>query len=195
MSPRTRRKKPSNRELPGVQNPTGDFWYRQPGESWQAYEAFSLYRDLGKTRSLGKVAEKLGKHVSLMWHWSRTKDWVNRVEAFEANEEFERMIMLRERRYKWIVEDLEATEIMQAAIRERLMSFNPKDLTPNQLIRWYDVISRRQEKILGLTPEQMEEQLASEGSQESELERIMDDDESVRDAILDYLQRRETKQD
>ena len=189
------RTKPSNRELPGVQNPTGEFWYRLQGETWQAYEAFACYRDMGGARSLKKVASKLSKNVSLMGHWSSKHDWQNRIEAFDRNEEFERMMMLRERRYKWIVEDLEWTEEMQEKLRIALGGLDPKKMSVNQIIRAYDVISRRQEKILGLTPEQMEEQLASQASHESELERLMDSDEKVRDAVLDYLQRESSPPD
>jgi hypothetical protein len=194
---RERKTRPGNSELPGVQNPTGEFWYRLPGESWQAYRAFACYRDLGRGRTQKKVARYLydGKNIRHIEHWSTKHQWLNRVEAFDANEEFERMIMLRERRYQWIVEDLEATEIMQAAIRKRLMDFNPNELTPNQLIRWYDVISRRQEKILGITPEQMEEQLSSQANSDSELERLLDESEEVRDAYLDYIQRRDPQPD
>lgn len=190
----TSRKRPSNEVLPGVQNPTGEFWYRLPGESWQAYEQFAVYRDMGPGRSLRKVAEKTGKNFDNIKAKSARDSWIDRCEAFDANEEFERMIRMRDRRYQWLVEDLEATEKMQDLIRKRLETLDVNSLTPNQLIRWYDVISRRQEKILGITPEQMEEQLASQASQDSELERIMDESEDVRDAVLDYLQRRDTEQ-
>ena len=43
-----------------------DLWERQKGESAQAYEAFVLYRDLGAERSHVKVAQQLGKSLSLI---------------------------------------------------------------------------------------------------------------------------------
>ena len=39
-------------------NISPDLWERQQGESTKAYEAFSIYRDMGYQRSLSKVAEK-----------------------------------------------------------------------------------------------------------------------------------------
>ena len=61
----------------------GSPWTRQPKESNKAYEAFSIYRDMGKERTLPKVAEACGKSVSLMNKWSQANDWVKRVTAWD----------------------------------------------------------------------------------------------------------------
>jgi uncharacterized protein YjcR len=58
-------------------------WEKQPGESFKAFTAFALYRDLSTTRSLAKVAESLGKSVGLIERWSRRDDWQRRVERYE----------------------------------------------------------------------------------------------------------------
>lgn len=58
-------------------------WERQPDESPKAYEAFTVYRDLGKERTLPKVAEQCGKSVSLMSRWSQAHSWVERVNAWD----------------------------------------------------------------------------------------------------------------
>ena len=182
-------KRPGNGKLPGVNNTHNVRWFRLENESWQAYESFAIFRDIGKGRSLGKAAEAVGKSLGQMKHWSAKHDWFDRAQSFDANEEFERMVSMRDRRQEWIIADLDATAKMQDKIRRRLEQLDPETLTPHQLIRWYDVISRRQEKILGITPEQMEEQLASEASEVSELERLMDESPEVRNAVLDHLQR------
>ncbi len=62
-------------------------WERQEAESSRAYEAFSLYRDMGSGRSLAKVGQSLGKSVKLMERWSVEHSWVDRVEALEARDE------------------------------------------------------------------------------------------------------------
>lgn len=54
-------------------------WERRPEESTKAFEAFCIYRDMGRERSLSKVAEKLQKSETLMGRWSRTYDWVERA--------------------------------------------------------------------------------------------------------------------
>lgn len=180
--------------LDGYTNNEGLRWFRMPGESRKAYEAFTVYRDLGPARSLRLAAEKVGKDISLIKKWSSKWGWVDRADSFDKNEEVERMWDMRARRIQWLEQDLQATERMQEKIRQRLETLDPKNLTPSQLIRWYDVISRRQEKILGITPEQLEEQLASQASGESDLERLMDSDEGIRDAVIDYFSRRDSEE-
>lgn len=54
---------------------------QQPKESDKAFEAFNLYLNLGASRSLEVVGQKLGKSKTLMERWSRQHNWVARVEA------------------------------------------------------------------------------------------------------------------
>lgn len=58
-------------------------WDRLDEESTKAYEAFSVYRDLGTNRSLDAVAQKLKKSATIMGRWSSTYDWVNRAIAYD----------------------------------------------------------------------------------------------------------------
>lgn len=58
-------------------------WERQKGESHQAFEAFHEYCLMGSTRSIRKVAEKLGKSQQLLSRWSSKWDWVNRSREYD----------------------------------------------------------------------------------------------------------------
>ena len=58
-------------------------WERQPNEGPKAFEAFTIYRDLGKERTLPKVAETLNKSVGLISRWSSANNWVERVAAWD----------------------------------------------------------------------------------------------------------------
>lgn len=58
-------------------------WERQKGESAQAYEAFSIYLNLGAERSLKAVAQQLSKSLPLIKRWSREKEWQERVRAYD----------------------------------------------------------------------------------------------------------------
>lgn len=62
-------------------------WERQPGESAKAYEAFSMYRDMGLQRSLRQVAAQLQKSETLIGRWSGTHRWVDRVAAFDIEQD------------------------------------------------------------------------------------------------------------
>jgi len=78
---------------------------QQPKESAKAYAAFIEYLNLGPERSLTAVRQKLGKSRALLERWSAKFDWVERVNAYNAQmlaakqklkEEFLREIALAE---------------------------------------------------------------------------------------------------
>lgn len=61
-------------------------WERQQSESEEAYEAFSVYRDmLSKTgkRSTAKVGQELGKSKTLMDNWCKRWNWVERARTWD----------------------------------------------------------------------------------------------------------------
>lgn len=60
-------------------------WEQQPGESGPAFEAFSIYRDLGPGRTVSAVVEKLRKSDSLLRRWKAKWDWRSRAVAYDAS--------------------------------------------------------------------------------------------------------------
>ena len=64
-----------------------DPWEQQNGEGAKAFEAFCIYRDLGPSRSLAKVAKRLGKSNTLIERWSAAYDWVNRCNAWDLEQD------------------------------------------------------------------------------------------------------------
>lgn len=58
-------------------------WDRKPGESKQSFHSFSVYRDLGPTRSLAKAALLLGKAEGTLHQQSTKNGWVERAEAWD----------------------------------------------------------------------------------------------------------------
>ena len=58
-------------------------WERVEGETQKSFEAFCIYRDLGASRSLQKVADKLGKSSRLIKKWSTENAWVKRTTAYD----------------------------------------------------------------------------------------------------------------
>ena len=57
---------------------------QQPRESAKAFEAFSVYLNMGAERSLAAVGRKLGKSRALLERWSAKFDWAGRVQAQAA---------------------------------------------------------------------------------------------------------------
>lgn len=65
--------------------PGWEVWEKLPRESYKAFEAFALYRDLGVARTLGKVAEALRKSETLIGGWSSKNRWVERAGEYDAH--------------------------------------------------------------------------------------------------------------
>lgn len=63
-------------------------WERQPGESPQAYDAFSLYMTVKEERLGGtqEVANRSRKSRALIHRWSSRWKWVERYRAYENNQ-------------------------------------------------------------------------------------------------------------
>lgn len=58
-------------------------WERQKGESAQAFEAFSLYLEMGADRSIRAVGQRLGKSRQQIGKWSSAYNWVERCQAWD----------------------------------------------------------------------------------------------------------------
>lgn len=62
-------------------------WERAPGEGLRAFEAFCAYRDKGVNRSIRSVAQELSKSIALIGRWSTTHQWVDRVSAWDDEQD------------------------------------------------------------------------------------------------------------
>ena len=84
------------------------FWDRQKDESHHAYHAFSVYRDLGPGRSHDNAWRKLtrrkrGGAPGAWARWSTKHTWVERVAAYDAQED-QKARAVREARRLQLVE-------------------------------------------------------------------------------------------
>lgn len=58
-------------------------WERQKGETEKAYEAFSVYRDMGAERTISAVVKQLEKSRSLIDRWKDRWEWTERVRLYD----------------------------------------------------------------------------------------------------------------
>ncbi len=75
-------------------------WDRQPKEFRSAYEGFIVFRDLGLTRTLAQVAEKLHRPVKTVRNWSARFNWTFRTDHWDAEMEREKERGAREKARK-----------------------------------------------------------------------------------------------
>lgn len=119
-------------------------WARLPDETPPAWEGFVLYRDLGGDRSLAKVAQQLGKSLTLITRWSAEHDWVARAAAWDAHvDAYKLEAHLSAAEAMGQRHAARASELTEALLRpaqelERRLQLNPHILqdVPNDRLLW-----------------------------------------------------------
>lgn len=115
-------------------------WDRIPEESDKSWEAFVVYRDLGPgTRTHEKVAQELGKSRNLIERWSQRWDWPRRAQLWDVEVD-----QAKQRGVLSGVEEMEnrhaqISRLIQQKLVDRLRDLNVEELSPGQLIQWFDV--------------------------------------------------------
>lgn len=117
-------------------------WDRQQDESSTAFMWFARYRDMGPERSLAKLGQTYGKtgaYTSQLETWSVANNWVKRAAAWDSHVDcivqernIEQIVAMRERHVKVAV-------ALQNKVLQRLQTMNPDELTPSNLIRWFEI--------------------------------------------------------
>lgn len=164
----------------------GEAWERQPNESAPAYEAFSLYRDMGLERSLRAVAEKLGKSRALIERWSAKHNWQERCRQYDN--------ALQRDAYKKAVKNVSEMQtrhiktavLMQKKAVEALDQLNVALLSPQDIARLIKEGSKLERDTRGADPAILEEERReAEGGTTS----------SLADAIMEAWAKRKDGED
>lgn len=108
-------------------------WERQKGESAQAYEAFVTYRDMGSERSLQAVSQRLSKSLPLIKRWSREKNWVERVRAYDNELEKEARAKAVKDRKAMTERHIGIAMQLQKKALEALSSLSVEDMSPKDI--------------------------------------------------------------
>ena len=120
-------------------------WDRLPDESSKAYHAFCMYLWDGYWRSLRKVADALGKSVSYesqLEKWSVKYNWFDRARAFDTYvEELLTRQYLAEQQAAF-GRHIEHASQLEEKFFDALMSRDPKEMKPSELIRLYGIASK-----------------------------------------------------
>lgn len=139
----------------------GKPWERLDDEGTKPYEAFAIYRDMGRERSLLKVSEKLSKSEQLIKRWSAKFDWVKRAASWDdeqdriareiaQKEQAEEIKRMRKRHAKLAKQMLDKAEDALAALLET-------DFKPTDIPRMVDVAAKLERISLGDVGDVIEE--------------------------------------
>ena len=113
---------------------------RAPGETPRAFTAFMTFFQLGSSRSLQAVADKLGEGLPTVKNWSSKYDWSDRLQAFNSGllqqqAQAETALHLRhaadwaQRLDRFREQDWDAAQKLLAAAQCFLESFGEQDLS------------------------------------------------------------------
>ena len=109
-------------------------WERQEGESVKAFEAFTVFLEMGVERSLRAVGQRLGKSRALIERWSRTYQWVERVASYDADVQRKAHAKAVDKRRKMVDRHISIALKMQEKALKALEQMDPADIDPKNLL-------------------------------------------------------------
>lgn len=137
----------------GTKAPKRDPWDRREAETDPAWQAFTIYRDMGLTRSTAKVAQQLGKSKTLMDRWSRTHSWVIRCHAYDVAEDRAHRLAMRAARVDAERRNLRIAQGMMGKAAGAIATLNTADLKPQDIARFVEAASKLEAMTLGTATE------------------------------------------
>lgn len=156
-------------------------WERQSGESPQAFEAFAAYRDLGPARSITKVVQQLGKSRPLLSRWSSQYAWVMRASAYDREQD--RLFLADQQQARRDIARRHA-KLAQAFLGKavaRLQGLDPRELTPSELLRYFQVAAEIERRAAGEEPAGG---VGHDKPEAADLESLSDEDRRSRMELL-----------
>ncbi|MEU8333381.1 hypothetical protein [Micromonospora sp. NPDC048839] len=125
-------------------------WDRQRREPEKAYGYFLLYRDLGRTRTVAKVATEVHKSRDYLHKLASTWKWVQRAQTWDREEDRLYAEGLAEQRRDMARRHARIASALQAKLVTRLQSLDASKLGPGDIARWLEVATRVERLALGL---------------------------------------------
>ena len=120
---------------------TPEPWERQQDETSKAYEAFTVYRDLGTNRSITKTSQTLNKNRTTIAEWSTKYDWVKRAAAWDSEQDRIRQAQVEEiKKMRKRHADIASAMLIKAA--QALKNIPQDEIKPGDISRMVDVASK-----------------------------------------------------
>lgn len=128
-----------------------DPWERHSGETPRLFALFCAYRDMGRTRTLRKTAEKLSRNPRYIYDVSVANQWVTRVEAYDRYRDHLGDVVWAERRALAAEHDATLLDAAMGKVAGALTTLKVADLDPALLIRLLDVTMRARRALYPVT--------------------------------------------
>lgn len=126
-----------------------DLWDRQPGESVKRWNQFTVFRDLGRTRTLKRVAERLNITHRTAQQYSHTFRWATRCEAFDRHMDEQWVAAIQERQRRMVQDHLKLAASFHEKATEAITSLIGQNLNATEAVRVADAYSKLVRFALG----------------------------------------------
>lgn len=135
-----------------------NLWERQKGESEKAYEAFSIYRDMGSERTLIAVAQRLKKSRTLIDRWSARWNWQERVLAYDNELQKEAKAEAAKELKEMTKRHIGIAVTLQKKALDALKELDTKEMSPRDIREYIKMATELERLNRELTESQNHEQ-------------------------------------
>lgn len=168
-------------------------WERLPNEPWQAFQAFTKYRELAPTeRGLGGLAKLIGKAESTLYNWARKYSWQDRMNEYADYQDRcyrdTQEVMLKEMRTRQARIGMK----LQQKAEERVDTIDVNFLSPGDIVKFAEAGAKMEQKARGDVTESI--RIEHKGSvnlnhSQSEFARKIVDDPELSLKILEQFEK------
>jgi uncharacterized ParB-like nuclease family protein len=119
-----------------------DLWDRQPGESAKRWGQFAVFRDLGRTRTLKRAAERLNLTHRTAQQYAYAFRWVSRCEAFDRQMDEQWVAAIHERQRRMVQDHLKISAVFHEKAMEAVTALMGQNLNATEAARLADTWSK-----------------------------------------------------
>ena len=130
-----------------------DSWDQQHGETDYAFGIFNDYLHMGPQRTIAALALSRNTDIYNLYRMSGKSHWVSR--SFDWDREQDRLFALEimDERKKAAIQEVSLARKFLHKVSRRLEDIDPRVLTPDQLIKWFEVAVKIERLALGTPTE------------------------------------------
>ncbi len=174
--------------MPGSAKWSDKPWERQKGEGEKAYEAFTVYRDMGEERTIAAVVKRLNKSRSLIDRWKVQWEWTERIRAYDNEIEKGKLAKKKKEREDMRTRHAKIANQLQTKALEALREMDSKVLEPKDIVRFLELsakleqaarLDQPQDRALEFEREQFEYQKERDAGEIAEYEDLDEVEEAI----------------
>ena len=148
-------------------------WSRLKSDTSKSFEAFTIYRDMGKERTLERVSKELNKSMTLIGRWSSRHNWKERAKEYDKYLDSIKQKEKEEEIIRTLRNHTSISRAIQAKIVEKLDEMEASEINPSSLANMFSIAVEVERKSLGIDKREEEKRRGTD--EERALSELFDD--------------------